>query len=108
MIYKKDGKWGKLKGFDYYLRSENKLRPNQRKDFLIKSEGYIGMINELSSKEYPYMDEKMSDNELLQIWNDIWDEWGWVMDEFKDKWIREKLNTKNTTNGNSSNDWWEI
>lgn len=90
-VYKKDGKWGKLKGFDYYLRSEGKLRPNQRIDFLTKSEGYISLINEMLTDKIPYMDSKLSDIELMEIWNEIWDKWGCVIDEFKDKWLKEKL-----------------
>jgi hypothetical protein len=74
-VYKKDGKWGKLKGFDYYLRSE----------------GYISLINEMLTEKIPYMDPKLSDNELMEIWNEIWDKWGCVIDDFKDKWLKEKL-----------------
>jgi hypothetical protein len=103
------GKWGKLGGFDYYLRSENKLRPNQRRDFLVRSEDYIFRINQLSLKQYPYMDEQMSDRELVDMWNEIWSMWGWVIDEFKDKWLREKLSIEKKQkeiNQNNSNDWW--
>jgi hypothetical protein len=108
LIYKRDGKWGKLKGFEYYLRSENKLRPNQREDFLIKSEGYIGMINEISTTQYPYMDSSMSDIELMEMWNDIYHQWGWVIAEFRDRWIKEKLNSGNADGVNHSNEWWEF
>lgn len=103
------GKWGKLGGFDYYLRSENKLRPNQRRDFLVRSEDYIFRINELSLKKYPYMDEGMSDRELVDMWNEIWSMWGWSIDEFRDKWFREKLSIvkkHKEINQNNSNDWW--
>jgi hypothetical protein len=89
--YKKGGKYGKLKGFDYYLRNEGKLRPNQRIDFLIKSEDYISKINQISATKFPYMDTNMSDLELLEIWNEIWWGCGWVIDEFKDKWFRERI-----------------
>ena len=106
-IYKKSGKWGKLKGFEYYLRSENKIRPNQRRDFLIKSEGYIGMINELASEPISYMDSSMSDIELMEVWTEIYHNWGWVVSEFKDRWIREKLSSGVINTSNLSNDWWE-
>jgi hypothetical protein len=97
--YKKSGKWGKLKGFEYYLRSENKIRPNQREDFLIKSEGYIGIINEISTTQYPYMDSSMSDIELMEIWNDIYHQWGWAIDEFRDRWVKEKLTIEKVHKG---------
>jgi hypothetical protein len=91
LSYKKGGKYGKLKGFDYYLRNEGKLRPNQRRDFLIKSEDYISKINQISTTNFPYMDTNMSDLELLEMWNEIWWGWGWVIDEFKDKWFKERI-----------------
>ena len=110
--YKKSGKWGKLKGFEYYLRSENKIRPNQREDFLIKSEGYIGIINEISTTQYPYMDSSMSDIELMEIWNDIYHQWGWVIDEFRDRWVKEKLTIEKVHKGGlvsvNVNQWWKI
>ena len=110
--YKKSGKWGKLKGFEYYLRSENKIRPNQREDFLIKSEGYIGIINEISTTQYPYMDSSMSDIELMEIWNDIYDQWGWAIDEFRDRWVKEKLTIEKVHKGGlvsvNVDQWWKI
>lgn len=110
--YKKSGKWGKLKGFEYYLRSENKIRPNQREDFLIKSEGYIGIINEISTTQYPYMDSSMSDIELMEIWNDIYHQWGWVIDEFRDRWVKEKLTIEKVHKGGlvsvNVDQWWKI
>jgi hypothetical protein len=111
-IYKKSGKWGKLKGFEYYLRSENKIRPNQRRDFLLKSEGYIGIINEISTTQYPYMDSSMSDIELMEIWNDIYHQWGWVIDEFRDRWVKEKLTIEKVHKGGlvsvNVDQWWKI
>jgi hypothetical protein len=107
LIYKKDGKWGKLKGFEYYLRSENKLRPNQRTDFLIKSEEYIGMINQISTFQYPYMDSSMSDIELMEMWNDIYHQWGWVIGEFKNRWIAEKLSNGNRDTLKRTTVWWD-
>jgi hypothetical protein len=110
--YKKSGKWGKLKGFEYYLRSENKIRPNQREDFLIKSEGYIGIINEISTTQYPYMDSSMSDIELMEIWNDIYHQWGWAIDEFRDRWVKEKLTIEKVHKGGlvsvNVDQWWKI
>lgn len=91
MKYSKNGKFGKLKGFDYYLRYETKLRPNQRKDFLVRSEEYISKINEISATKYSHMDESLTDIELMEMWNEIWWTWGWVIDEFKDKWFRERM-----------------
>lgn len=91
MKYSKGGKYGKLKGFDYYLRYENKLRPNQRTDFLLRCEEYINKINMMSKDKFPHMDSNMSDLELMEIWNDIWWTWGWAIDEFKDKWLKERM-----------------
>jgi hypothetical protein len=49
------------------------------------------LINEMLTDKIPYMDSKLSDIELMEIWNEIWDKWGCVIDEFKDKWLKEKL-----------------
>lgn len=91
MKYQKNGKYGKFLGFNYYLRYETKMRPNEREDFLIRSEEYINKINELSKFQFPYMDENLNDLELMEQWNQIWHQWGWVMDKFKDKWINERI-----------------
>lgn len=91
MSYIRGGKFGKLGGFDYYLRSEGKLRPNERIKFLIKSENYIGELNSISTIKLSYMDADMSDDELLQIWNEIWWNYGYGISELRDKWHRERF-----------------
>jgi hypothetical protein len=88
------GKWGKLKGFDFYLRYEDRLRPNQRKIFLERSEDYISQINLNSINKIPHMDSGMSDRELVDVWNEIYDKWGFLIEGFRDKWIKEFVGHK--------------
>jgi hypothetical protein len=94
---KKNGKFGKVKGFDYYLRSE-KLFPKQRKTLLANSEDYIGnIIHEQSKlrggidkvdKDLVYLDSEFDDLELIEQWNNIFDKYGFAIPEFHDKWVR--------------------
>jgi hypothetical protein len=53
-----------------------------------------GITNEL--------DKNLTDYELLEIWNPIYEEYGYLIPEFKDKWERSLLkgNSKSSKNSN--------
>ena len=107
---KKNGKFGKVKGFDYYLRGE-KLFPKQRKTLLSRSEDYIGqMVHEQSDSRggmdkidlinLNYLDPKQTDLEIIEDWNNFFDHYGFRFPEFEDKWMREFARTRRSKDKN--------
>ena len=96
------GRYGKVKGFDFYIQDREKIRPFQRRILLEKSEMYI---HEIRNKNNPRgksteqliqegsqlfeLDPNHHDLELMEHWNEIYDEYGHLIEDFKDKWERE-------------------
>lgn len=93
------GRYGKIKGFDFYIQDRERLKPFQRRILLDKSEVYI---NEIKNMIYPndnsfestmngpdYLDPDHHDTELMEHWNDIYDRYGYLINDFKSKWERE-------------------
>lgn len=98
-INTKGGKFGKVKGFDYYLRGE-KLFPKQRKILLSRSEDYIakiaheqsdikGGMDKIDLINLNYLDPDLTDLEIIEDWNNFFDNYGFRFPEFQDKWMRE-------------------
>ena len=100
------GRFGKVKGFDFYIQDREKIRPFQRRILLKKSEMYIHEIKNklnLNSKSTEQLirksgslfelDSSHHDLELMEHWNEIYDEYGYLIDDFKDKWEREMIGT---------------
>ena len=93
------GRYGKIKGFDFYIQDRERLKPFQRRILLDKSEVYI---NEIKNMIYPndnsfestmngpdYLDPDHHPMELMEHWNDIYDKYGYLINDFKSKWERE-------------------
>ena len=97
--YTKGGKYGKVKGFDFYVQPNEKLKPFQRRELLTKSEDFISrIINEETmngikldsiDKNIQHLDSNNKDSELIEIWNNFYDKYGCRLPQFKDKWERE-------------------
>jgi len=97
------GRYGKIKGFNFYIQDRERIKPFQRRILLEKSEVYINEIREKQNQEgksfehlikgYQLfeLDPNHHDLELMEHWNDIYDEYGYLIDDFKDKWEREKF-----------------
>jgi hypothetical protein len=77
------------------------LKPFQRRKLLSESENLIsklideeiskvGSIENVSSK-IVCLDSSHTDLELIEIWNSIYDDYGFRFDLFKDKLIKENL-----------------
>jgi hypothetical protein len=106
---KKNGKFGKVKGFDYYLRGE-KLFPKQRKTLLSRSEDYIAkIVHEQSDSrggmdkvdfDLVHLDSGLNDLELIEQWNNFFDQHGFRFPEFEDKWMREFARTRRSKDKN--------
>jgi len=92
----------KFKGFNFYIQGNEKLSKKNRKRLLTKSEVYLNEIT--SSLPQPIeeqirmgvideLDSKLSDYELLDQWNRMYDEYGYLINEFKEQWEKEKMGT---------------
>jgi hypothetical protein len=101
--YIRGGKYGKIEGFDFYFTSKEKLFPFQRRILIKKGNEIIEKcIDDIQNSTHQNMDEiikttclteldsNLSDEELKDIWNPIYNEFGYLMDQFFDKWFREK------------------
>ncbi len=101
----------KFLGFNFYIQCNEKLSVKNRETLITKSENYLSTIyhsipislNEKIKKGITNeLDKNLSDYELLEIWNPIYEEYGYLIPEFKDKWERSLLkgNSKSSKNSN--------
>ena len=94
----------KVRGFGYYLMSNDKLSKTNRENFITQGNIYISDIieglklsgsNEVISKGIPgELDPKLTDWELLDIFNDLYDKYGYLIPQFKEKWEKERTPKK--------------
>lgn len=77
----------KFKGFGFYLMSNEKLSKKNREEFLSKSYSILQRVfhslpNDTETKMrtnlHSEMDSKLSDLELLDQWNHMYDTYGWI------------------------------
>jgi hypothetical protein len=89
----------KFKGFGYYLMGNDKLSKKNREEFLSKSSSILEIVfhslpflteTKVGMNIYSEMDSNLSDLELLDQWNHMYDNYGYLMSEFKEKWENEK------------------
>ena len=92
----------KFKGFNFYIQGNEKLSKKNRNQLLTKSEIYLNEIT--SSLPQPIeeqirmgvideLDSTLSDYELLEQWNRMYDEYGYLISKFKEQWEKEKMGT---------------
>jgi len=92
----------KFKGFNFYIQCNEKLKKSNRDRLLKESEVYLNEVT--SSLPQPIeeqirmgviseLDSSLSDYELLEQWNKMYDEYGYLMSEFSEKWEKEKMGT---------------
>jgi len=81
--YVKGGKNGKVKGFNYYIQPTGKLIKREREELLKRSEEYMTLT---VGKE---LDSSLSDIELMDEWNEFFDQYGMRFPEFEVSWFRE-------------------
>lgn len=90
----------KFLGFNFYIQCNDKLSKTNRNQLLNKSEVYLGLINytSLFSTEdkqrkglVSELDSSLTDLELLEIWNPIYEEFGYLIPEFKEKWESKRI-----------------
>ncbi len=100
----------KFKGFGYYLMSNDKLSKKNREEFLSKSSSILQLVISslpydtetlMGMGVYSEMDSNLSDIELIDQWNHMYDTYGYLMGEFSDKWEKEQLKGEPTFKPNS-------
>ena len=92
----------KFKGFNFYIQSNEKLKQSNRERLLKESEVHLNEVT--SSLPQPIeeqirmgvideLDSSLTDYELLELWNVMYDEYGYLMSEFSEKWEKEMMGT---------------
>lgn len=90
----------KFYGFNFYIQCNEKLSKTHRNLLLNKSKSYLGLIynsSSLSTEEkqrrglVSELDSSLTDLELLEIWNPIYEEFGYMISEFRDKWELKQI-----------------
>jgi hypothetical protein len=112
----------KFYGFNFYIQCNEKLSKTHRNHLLNKSKSYLGLIynsSSLSTEDkqkrglVSELDSSLTDLELMNIWNPIYEEFGYMISEFKDKWeskliTKGKIQTKKLMFENSENELDEL
>jgi hypothetical protein len=112
----------KFFGFNFYIQCNEKLSKTHRYQLLNESKSHLGLIynsSSLSTEDkqrrglVSELDSSLTDLELLEIWNPIYEEFGYLIPEFKDKWESKqipkgKIQTKITEFEKSENELNEL
>ena len=89
----------KFKGYDYYIQCNDKLSKKNRKSLLRTSSKHLSevrsklMINEERelSKLVFDLDPNLTDWELLDQWNMMYENFGYLMTKFSKKWEDSRI-----------------
>jgi chaperonin cofactor prefoldin len=90
----------KFKGFNFYIQGNEKLSKKNRKRLLLESENHLGEVYHsinLSTEQKinlgltDELDSNLNDIELLDQWNHMYDNYGYLMSEFRKNWENEKI-----------------
>ena len=90
----------KFKGFNFYIQGNEKLSKKNRKRLLLESENHLGEVYHsinLSTEQKinlgltDELDSNLNDIELLDQWNHIYDNYGYLMSTFRKNWEKEKI-----------------
>jgi hypothetical protein len=89
----------KFKGFGFYIMGNDKLSKKNREKLLIESEIHLGdVVHTLKGTQddliekgiLSELDNSLSDIELLDQWNYMYDNYGYLMVSFKERWEKEQ------------------
>ena len=104
-----------MKGFNFYIQND-RLKPSERRKLLEKSEDYIGQLLEedlkmgipveVSLLTKSHLDPSLTDLELVDIWNDMFDSFGCRISDLRERFERDNgLYSKNATKSHSESDF---
>lgn len=95
--YVKGGRYGKVKGFNFYIQKNDRLTKKDRRELIRKSEDYFQtVIHQYGKRKIPSdlpseLDPTFTDLEMMEIWNDFYDNYGSRFPEFRKQIERESL-----------------
>ena len=90
----------KFLGFDFYIQCNEKLSRKNRETLLNKSENYLCSIyhslpmsldEKINRGISNGVDGSLTDLELLDEWNSIYERYGYLIPDFRDKWEKKFL-----------------
>lgn len=90
----------KFLGFDFYIQCNGKLSRKNRETLLTKSENYLGSIyhnlpvsleEKINKGISDELDGSLTDLELIDEWNSMYERYGYLIPDFKDKWKKSYL-----------------
>lgn len=107
----------KFLGFKYYLHSNDKLTRKEREDVLNRSKSCLNEVSKslpFKSDEFSQngliseLDNNLSDIELIDQWNFMYETYGYLMSEFRDQWEKEKIKDLKHSPFKLSNEFEEL
>lgn len=90
----------KFLGFDFYIQCNEKLSSKNRDTLLTKSESYLSSIfhslqisldDKINKGILNELDGSLTDLELLDEWNSMYERYGYLIPDLKEKWERKFL-----------------
>ena len=89
----------KFRGYNFYIQCNEKLSKNNRKTLLRTSsihlsevESQLRVSEERKLNELVFeLDPNLTDYELLDQWNMMYDNFGYLMSQFRKKWEDERI-----------------
>ena len=92
----------KFKGFNFYIQCNEKLKQSNRERLLKESEVHLNEVicslpqpieEQIRMGVIDELDSSLTDYELLEQWNKMYDEYGYLMSEFSEQWEKEMMGT---------------
>ena len=92
----------KFKGFNFYIQCNEKLSQSNRNRLLKESEVHLNEVTsslpqrieeQIRMGVVSELDSSLTDYELLGQWNQIYDEYGYLMNGFSEQWEKENMGT---------------
>ena len=92
----------KFKGFNFYIQCNEKLSQSNRERLLKESEVYLNEVTsslpqtieeQIRMGVIDELDSSLTDYELLEQWNKMYDEYGYLMGDFSEQWEKEMMGT---------------
>jgi hypothetical protein len=90
----------KFKGFNFYIQANEKLSKKNRRRLLKESEIHLNEVcgsiklpsdHQIRMGLTDELDSTLTDLELLDYWNHMYDNYGYLMTSFRHQWEKEKI-----------------
>ena len=107
----------KFKGYNFYIQCNERLSKKNRENLLRTSPIHLGEVFSslpLSTDKLvtgglvSELDSNLTDIELLEQWNQMYDVFGYLMSEFRTKWEKERTKEFKIQTFQNSEDYEEL